>query len=52
MKLKHTEAIEEMVKEDIAYASFGDKISDEGVLTPERMMEKYNGMKAGDTLMN
>lgn len=48
---QNTEAIEEAVKEDIAYASFGDKISDEGVLTPERMMEQYNGMKAGDTLM-
>tara|TARA_Y100000815_G_scaffold162260_1_gene147227 strand:+ start:260 stop:769 length:510 start_codon:yes stop_codon:yes gene_type:complete len=38
------------VKEEIAYASFGDKINDADVLSPDNMMEKYKGLKAGDTI--
>jgi hypothetical protein len=34
---------------DIAYASFGDKITDEEVLTKDEIIEKYKTLKAGDT---
>ena len=37
-------------KEEIAYLSFGDKISDENVLTKEQMLEKYKDLKEGDTI--
>ena len=34
---------------DIAYASFGDKITAEEVLTKDEIIEKYKTLKAGDT---
>ncbi len=39
----------EMETQD-AYTSFGEKINDEGVLSKDEMMEKYQGMKLGDTV--
>ena len=34
----------------INYQTFGDKITDENVLTKNEMMEKYKSLKPGDTL--
>lgn len=34
----------------VDYASFGDKILAEKALTKEQMMQKYKGLKAGDTV--
>ncbi len=34
----------------INYQTFGDKISDEDVLTKTEMIEKYKSLKSGDTL--
>ena len=36
-------------KELIAYASFGEKITDEDVLTKKEIIEKYKSLKSGDT---
>ncbi len=41
---------QEVVKEEIAYASFGDKINDENVMTTKQMAEKYKSMSVGDTI--
>lgn len=41
---------QEVVKEEIAYASFGDKIDDSNVLSTKEMAEKFNSMKVGDTV--
>ena len=35
---------------DTAYLSFGEKITDDAVLSKETMAEKYAGLKEGDTL--
>ncbi len=37
-------------EQDLAYESFGEKISAENALTSEEMMGKYNNLKPGDTL--
>jgi len=34
---------------DVAYASFGEKITDEEVLTKDEIIEKYKNLKEGDT---
>jgi hypothetical protein len=34
---------------DVAYASFGEKITDEEVLTKDEIIEKYKNLKSGDT---
>ena len=34
---------------DVAYASFGEKITNEAVMTREEIIEKYKSLKAGDT---
>ncbi len=34
----------------VTYQSFGDKISDENVLSQQEMLEKYNNLKPGDTV--
>ena len=34
---------------DVAYASFGEKITSEEVLTKEEIIEKYKSLKSGDT---
>jgi hypothetical protein len=35
--------------EEVAYASFGDKITAEEVMTQDEIIEKYNTLKVGDT---
>ncbi len=40
---------EETVKEEVAYASFGDKITDEDVLSTDEIIKTYHNLKAGDT---
>lgn len=44
------EVEQEMVKEEIAYASFGNKIDDDNVLTTQQMADKYESMSVGDTI--
>lgn len=39
-----------VIKEEIAYLSFGDKISDDDVLTTKEISEKYKSMSVGDTV--
>ena len=43
------EVVEEVVKEKIAYASFGEKITDENVLAKSEIIETYKNLKVGDT---
>ena len=47
-----TEEIAPAKTEDVAvaYQSFGDRISDEMVITEKEMLEKYNNLKLGDTI--
>lgn len=40
---------EETVKDAVAYASFGDEITDAGVLSKTEMIETYKNLKVGDT---
>lgn len=40
----------ETVEKELAYASFGDEISDEGVLSTSELMVKFDAMKEGDTI--
>ena len=47
---KTTENQAEEAQPEIAYASFGDKITDADVLTSERIMEHYKTLKVGDTI--
>jgi len=47
-KAKNAEKVVE--KEEIAYHSFGDEITDAEVLTKEQMTEKYKDLKVGDTI--
>ncbi len=44
---KPTDIVEEVA---ITYQSFGDKITDEGVMTKTEMIEKYKSLKPGDTV--
>ena len=41
---------QESQKESIAYLSFGEKISDENVISKEVMAEKFNSLQEGDTI--
>lgn len=41
---------ENIVKQEIAYASFGMEITDADAVSSERMMEHYKTMKVGDTI--
>ncbi|MET2983934.1 DUF4920 domain-containing protein [Aureibaculum conchae] len=43
---------ESAVKEEtkIAYASFGDKITDENVISKKEMAKKFESLKSGDTI--
>lgn len=41
---------QDVAKEEIAYASFGDKINDENVMSTTQMAEKYKSMSVGDTI--
>ncbi|MCF6308057.1 MAG: DUF4920 domain-containing protein [Flavobacteriaceae bacterium] len=45
-----SEKHEEIVKQEIAYASFGDKITDENVISKSEAVEVYKNLKAGDTV--
>lgn len=37
-------------KENMIYASYGEKITDENVITKEEMTEKFTSLKEGDTI--
>lgn len=37
-------------KENITYVSFGDEITDKGVISAKEMNEKFNTLKVGDTI--
>ena len=43
------EVVEEVVNKKIAYASFGEKITDENVLAKSEIIETYKNLKVGDT---
>ena len=45
----NADVVEETVKEEIAYASFGEKITDENVLSQPEIIETYKNLKVGDT---
>lgn len=47
---KTTADTNEVKASEMAYASFGEKIDAENVLTTKQINEKYNGLKVGDTL--
>lgn len=47
----NADVVEETVKEEIAYASFGEKITDENVLSKTEIIETYKNLKVGDTAM-
>ena len=47
----NVDVVEETVKEEIAYASFGEKITDENVLSKTEIIETYKNLKVGDTAM-
>lgn len=47
---KEPETKAEIVKDEIAYASFGEKIDDKDALVPDEMMKKYQNLKIGDTI--
>ncbi len=40
----------EIVDQKMAYASFGDKISEDKALTSEKMLQQFQTLKAGDTI--
>lgn len=44
------EKVEEIKKEPIAYASFGEKISDENVVSKELAAKEFDNLKEGDTI--
>lgn len=44
------EATKELESQELAYASFGDKISDADALSASQMTEVYNNLKMGDTV--
>ena len=44
------EIVENEVVEQVNFKSFGDSISNEGVLTNQEMLAKYQTMKPTDTL--
>ncbi len=46
---KQADVVEEVVKQEIAYASFGEKITDENVLSKSEIIETYKNLKTGDT---
>lgn len=47
---KTAQEAKEVKTAEMAYASFGDKIDAENVLTTAQINEKYNNLKVGDTL--
>lgn len=51
-EVKNIEVVEESMKivDTSEYESFGDKISTDGLISTNEMMEKYNQMAVGDSL--
>jgi hypothetical protein len=47
---KADEVNEEAQSQEMAYASFGDKIAADGAITASEMAERYKSLKAGDTI--
>ncbi len=41
---------QEVVKEEIAYAYYGDKINDQNVLSTQKITDQYESMAVGDTI--
>jgi len=48
---KQENATKDVVKQEIAYASFGNKITDEKVISKSEAIETYKNLKIGDTVM-
>ena len=50
---KNESKTEEVIEEsqEMAYASFGDKIEANGAITASEMAERFNSLSAGDTLI-
>lgn len=49
-KSEKKEDVEVAKTEEVAYASFGEKIEAEGAISASEMSEKYKALKAGDTI--
>ena len=49
-KSEKKEDVEVAKTEEVAYASFGEKIEAEGAISASEMSEKYKTLKAGDTI--
>jgi hypothetical protein len=47
---KTEDVVENVTKEEIAYASFGDKITDENVISKTEAIKVYKNLKVGDTV--
>ncbi len=47
---KQEASAKEVAKQEIAYASFGDKITDENVISKTEAVEVYKNLKVGDTV--
>jgi hypothetical protein len=45
-----TEAVVEETEKEVAYQSFGEKITDEGVMEKQALIEKYKALQPGDTV--
>lgn len=48
-KKTEKEETSDLAIQEVSYASFGEKITDEGTLSNDEIVEKYNNLKAGDT---
>ncbi len=49
-KQDKTNGTTEEVQQEVAYASFGDKITPDATVTKEQIIEKYKNLKPGDTV--
>ncbi len=49
-KQDKTNSTAEKAQKEMAYASFGEKISSDGVVSKEQIIEKYKNLKPGDTV--
>lgn len=49
-EVEEVEQRELIASADVSYASFGEKIDKEGVISASEMKEKFTSMKTGDTL--
>ncbi len=48
---KTEDIAENVTEQEVEYASFGEKITDEGALSKSEIIETYNNLKVGDTAM-